>query len=169
MVGKRSVERDDLFKHHCADGKQQRCINRLDSEAAAKHDKSHDKQRRIDDEYESARRYGVGDVAEYNRQRTYASGCEMVRELEKIHPGSEKQRAEGDDKIGTKLFHREYMSDFFLKQLLKFSHEVIYVFELTIDRSETYIGDLVNSFELFHDELTDEGGRDLTLERVLEI
>ena len=61
------------------------------------------------------------------------------------------------------------MSDFFLKQLLKFSHEVIYVFELTIDRSETYIGDLVKSFELFHDELTDEGGRDLTLERVLEI
>ena len=55
LVGKRSVKRDDLFKHHCADGKQQRCINRLDSEAAAKHDKSHDKQRRIDDEYESTR------------------------------------------------------------------------------------------------------------------
>ena len=57
----------------------------------------------------------------------------------------------------------------FCKQLVKFIHKRVDVFELAVNRGEANVGNLVNALDLFHSQLADLRGRDLAVKAALDL
>ena len=55
-----------------------------------------------------------------------------------------------------------------IEEAFNFLYECVDISELSVDRSETNICDLVDVFELFHDKFTDEFTVDFLLHRIVE-
>ncbi len=55
------------------------------------------------------------------------------------------------------------------KQVFEFGHEVVDVFELAVDRSEPYVGYVIEFVQLVHDTFAYHRRRDLFFSRLLEL